>query len=361
MQLNQSHVLICRTDNIGDVVLTLPLAGYLKQQYPGMTISFLCRAYAAPMVRFCEAIDFVVEVEKIEDPIAWFTDSDFDIVLFARPDKRLARAAKKGGIRQRVGTSHRLYHWLYCNLLAHFSRVKSDLHEAQLNFKLLKPLGIDFIPRREAIPALYRFNAPAISEMRKVLQQNDFNLILHPKSNGNAREWPIAHYTELARLLSHDTGLHIWITGSEAEGKWLQQHATALLQMTSVTSVCGEFGLGQLASFIQAADGLIACSTGPLHVSAALGKRSLGFFSPRRPMDPGRWGPLGSKAQVLCQATPCAHCKDEARCTCLRNLTPAQVAEIVLQWRAEKASLPPDPRTIDPNTVPARHTQADGQ
>ncbi|GAA0415545.1 hypothetical protein ACFOY5_02580 [Massilia aurea] len=27
------RILICRTDNIGDVVLTLPLAGYLKQRF----------------------------------------------------------------------------------------------------------------------------------------------------------------------------------------------------------------------------------------------------------------------------------------------------------------------------------------
>ena len=38
------RVLVCRTDNIGDVVLTLPLAGFLKQHVPGVQVDFLVRA-----------------------------------------------------------------------------------------------------------------------------------------------------------------------------------------------------------------------------------------------------------------------------------------------------------------------------
>ena len=51
MKFTPKHILICRTDNIGDVVLPLPLAGYLKQRFPDARIGFLCRAYAAPAAR----------------------------------------------------------------------------------------------------------------------------------------------------------------------------------------------------------------------------------------------------------------------------------------------------------------------
>ncbi len=39
-----SRILICRTDNIGDVVLTLPLAGFLKGAIPGVQVDMVCRA-----------------------------------------------------------------------------------------------------------------------------------------------------------------------------------------------------------------------------------------------------------------------------------------------------------------------------
>ena len=128
MKFNPRHILICRTDNIGDVVLTLPMAGYLKQCFPDARIGFLCRAYAAPMVRHCKALDYVVESDTLKDAAKEFAKSDIDTIIFARPDKALAVAAKKAGIRNCVGTSHRWFHWIYCNRLAHFSRVKSDLH-----------------------------------------------------------------------------------------------------------------------------------------------------------------------------------------------------------------------------------------
>ena len=107
MKPDFAHVLITRTDNIGDVVLTLPLAGWLKQRFPHIRISFLCREYAAPMVRCCKALDAVVAVEQIQDMTAELKLSDIDTIIFAKPDRAIAKAAKAAGIRNRVGTSHR--------------------------------------------------------------------------------------------------------------------------------------------------------------------------------------------------------------------------------------------------------------
>jgi ADP-heptose:LPS heptosyltransferase len=333
MNLDHSHILITRTDNIGDVVLTLPLAGYLKQRFPGIRIGFLCRAYAAPMVRGCKALDYVVELEQLQDAVAEFKNSDIDTIIFAKPDKRLAAAAAKAGIRNRVGTSHRWFHWLYCNRLAHFSRVKSNLHEAQLNFELLRPLGITHIPALSEIPALYQLGAPPYTG-RPRLMPDQFNIVLHPKSNGNGREWPIAHYAALAGLLQPQAGIKLWVTGTEREGQWVEQHAPGLLQMPNVGNVCGKLTLDELAAFINGADGLIASGTGPLHLSAALGKSTLGLFPPMRPIDPARWGALGAKAQVLCQPAGCGGCRNEAECACMRKITPEEVAGVVMQWHA---------------------------
>jgi len=324
------HLLICRTDNLGDVVLTLPLAGYLKQRYPTLKIGFLCRGYAAPLVRHCSAIDYVLELEH-SDVAPALHDRGIDTIIFSKPDRRLAAAAKKARIAQRIGTSHRWFHWLYCNRLVHFSRVNSPLHEAQLNFKLLQPLGIDFVPALEDIPALYRLQAP-FDTGQIVLPKGHFHLIFHPKSNGNGREWPIAHYLALAKRLQSEARIKIWMTGSEQEGQWLTQHAMELLQLPHVTNVCGQFSVDQLAGFIHAAQGLIASGTGPLHIAAALGKPTLGLFPPLKPIHPGRWAPLGWQAQVLCAKQACRDCQNGGLCHCMNSVTPTQVANVVQQW-----------------------------
>ena len=331
-----AHVLICRTDNIGDVVLTLPLAGYLKREYPGIRVDFLCRAYAAPVVRNCRFIDQVFALETLDDPAAFFAKEGFDTVIFAYPQRRLALAAKKAGIKNRVGTSHRLFHWLTCNKLAHFSRVKSTQHEAQLNFALLRPLGLDKIPALAEIPELYGLSAPRQEAVDAFFSAARFNLVLHPKSNGNGREWPARHYTQLAQHLLACQDIRVWVTGSAAEGITLAQEAAALLALPNVRNLCGKLDLDGLMALIGACDGLVASGTGPLHMAAALGRPTLGLFPPLKPIDPARWGAVGKQAQTLCCATNCGECSNAATCACMQAITPKQVAEVILTWRSRQ-------------------------
>ncbi|NKI68038.1 glycosyl transferase [Collimonas pratensis] len=339
MTMAISHILICRTDNIGDVVLTLPLTAYIKQHFPEIRISFLCRAYAAPVVRYCTTVDAVIEMESLSDPVAFFRQSDIDTVIFAQLDKRLAAAASKARVPVRIGNAYRTwFNWWYCNRPVHFTRGGSDSHEAQLNFKYLRPLGIRYMPKLSELPAMYHFQIPHEAALDRLLQPYRFNLIFHPKSNGHGREWPSDHFVQLAKSLERHPDIHVWVTGSAAEGQWLTEHAPDLLQLPNVSNVCGQFTLAQLACFIQAADGLIASGTGPLHMSAAFGQRTIGLFPTARSMHPGRWGALGPRAQSLSQQMNCPGCKIKhaMTCECMRSITPEQVEKIVLEWLDQK-------------------------
>ena len=331
-----ARVLICRTDNIGDVVLTLPLAGYLKQLMPGVQVDFLVRAYAAPVVRLCRFVDQVLALEDQADPQRMFAEGGYDTVIFAFPNRRLAKAARKARVPNRVGTSHRLFHLMTCNRLAHFSRVRSQLHEAQLNFELLKPLGIVHIPSLAEIPALYGMAIARMPEVDALAALSPFNVILHPKSNGNGREWPLARYEELAQRMLSESGACFWLTGSAAEGEYVAREAPGLLALPNVRNLCGRFDLNGLAALIGAADGLIASGTGPLHMAAAMGRPVLGLFPPIKPIDPARWGALGTQAQSLCAAERCATCTGVETCTCMAAISAGEVADKVLGWRERR-------------------------
>lgn len=353
MAIKSSHVLICRNDNIGDVVLTLPITAWLKQNFPSIKISFMCRGYAAAAVRRCCTVDDVVECERvIDDPVRFFRQSDIDTIIFAQPDRQFAIAAFKAGIRNRIGNARqKIYQLLFCNRRVRFSKRTSLLHESQINFEFLRPFGLTSIPDLETIARLYQFKAQPDAQVSSLLQPHRFNLIIHTKSNGHGREWPIGHFTRLADILKKQPDIHLWTTGSAAEGRWLEEHAAALLQLPNVTNVCGKLTLEQLGVMISLADGLIASGTGPLHLSAALGQRTLGLFPPTRPMHPGRWAPVGPHAQTLCMPTSCPGCREKTTpsCECMESITPEAVSEIVLQWadeaRHESTDLPLSCRT----------------
>ncbi|WP_034298839.1 glycosyltransferase family 9 protein [Herbaspirillum sp. RV1423] len=345
MPVTSSHILISRQDNIGDVVLTLPMAARLKQLNPGVRITLLCRAYAAEVVRYCDDIDEVVEIEKIgDDLVGYLKNSDIDTVILAQPDRPLAVAAFRAGIRHRIGNARqKLYQLFYCNRRVRFSKGLSENHEAQINFEFLRPYGDVRVPDRADIPDLYHFSIPEDPTSSALLKPYAFNLILHTKSNGHGREWPVEYYLALAQQLAAQPDVHVWLTGSAKEGEWLEQNTGELVGLPNVSNICGTQTLAQLTSFIKQADALIASGTGPLHLSAAIGQRTLGLFPPTRPMHPGRWAAIGKRAVNLCVSEEsCVGCSktEQLTCDCMRAITPDAVMEVVQGWIEEKAAGP---------------------
>jgi ADP-heptose:LPS heptosyltransferase len=128
------------------------------------------------------------------------------------------------------------------------------------------------------------------------LSGDKFNLIIHPKSHGSGMEWGLDNYAELIDTLPSDI-FNIIITGSDKEKILLTDWITTL--PGAVVDMTGKFSLPQLISFISQADGLIASGTGPLHIAAMAGINTLGLFPSVRPIHPGRWAPLGKKAEFM--------------------------------------------------------------
>jgi ADP-heptose:LPS heptosyltransferase len=327
-------IIISRTDNLGDVVLTLPVAGMLKTVLPDVKIYFIGKAYTRPVIISSRHIDEFIDRETIVKNPEYLQQIGADAIIHVFPDKKIARLAKEANIPIRVATSHRWFHWLFCNKLVNLSRKNSNYHEAQLNLQLLKPLGIERKPALAEIAQRYgmsaaRFTLP--STVAALIQPDKFNLVLHPKSKGSAREWPLTHYLELIKQLPADQ-FHIFITGTETEGQLIREQLPALFNFKHVHNLTGKLNLEQLISFIDNVDGLLACSTGPLHIAAALDKYALGIYPPMRPIHPGRWAPIGEKAEVLCLDKTCNDCRKTQNCTCIQSITVEQAKNKIAAW-----------------------------
>ena len=325
-------IIISRTDNIGDVVLTLPLAKTLKEKYPQAEILFLGKKYIKPLIDCCENIDQFIYWDTLsampeDESTFFFKNIGAEVIIHVFPRPEIARMAYKAGIKYRIGTSHRFYNWLYCNKRVDFTRKNSPLHEAQLNFQLAKPLGITTIPTLEELGKSYGLTKlPILSdEWKKELNSGKFNLILHPLSRGSARNWDWKNYNRLIEILPADK-VKIFITGTEGESAAITQNI--LMYHPGVTDMTGRLDFTQLIAFIASADALVAASTGPLHIAAALGKKAIGLYPPIRPMHPGRWAPLGPKATYLALNKDCIDCKAGGQCTCINSITAEQVKNL---------------------------------
>jgi heptosyltransferase-3 len=325
-------IIISRTDNIGDVVLTLPLAKYIRLKYPKAKILFLAKKFMRPLIEACENIDAFVDADELLALPETFMQVNFlkelkaDIIVHVFPNHEVAWLARKAGIPARIGTSHRSYHWLYCNKLVNFTRKKSLLHEAQLNFKLLSPLGLT-VPSLDELKTSFGLTHLPLLQT-DVLDKEKFNLVIHPKSRGSAREWDWEHYNKLAEILPRDK-FKLFVTGTEEEGKVIREKL--LKNHSFITDMTGKFDFSQLIAFIANADGLVAASTGPLHIAAATGRKTVGLFPSIRPMHAGRWAPLGPKATYLALDKDCVECKGNTHCACINSIKAEQVKELLLR------------------------------
>ena len=293
-----NKILISRTDNIGDVMLTLPLAGFLKSKFPNSTIAFLGKSYTLPIITKSKFIDEAYDWEEIKKDSDGLKAINADCIIHVYPNKEVAKQALKAKIPVRIGTGHRLFHLTTCNKIVRFSRKKSDLHEAQLNFKLLKPFGITNIPELTELHQYYGWVRNDSDKFKNILKANKFNLIFHMKSKGSAKEWAPDNYLDLAKALP-ESSFQILITGTPQEGKLINFENSELFNLPIVNDITGKFTLPEFIDFIGHCDGLLACSTGPLHIAAASGIKCLGLYPSTRPTHAGRWGPIGMQADHI--------------------------------------------------------------
>lgn len=323
-------IIISRTDNLGDVILTLPVAGVLKEIYPDCKIIFLGNNYSEPIIKTSEFVDEFInwqEINKLplKQQVKKIRELNADIILHIFPRIKIARIAAKAKIPLRIGTTRRPYNLLYCNKLVKVSRKKSDLHEAQLNLKLLTTIGANDIYDISEIPKYYGITKiqQLKPEFRELLKQDKINLIIHPKSKGSAREWGIENFSNLVELLP-STKYRIFITGTNDEKKlipdFLEKYKDRIIDMT------GKLSLSEFISFIDSSHGLIAASTGPLHIASALGKFALGLYAPMRPIFPKRWKPVGTNSHYLViDKENCNDCKKTKNCICIKSIKPEDV------------------------------------
>ena len=303
IDLHNKTIVISRTDSIGDVILTLPLCRWIKQKYPSCRLIFLGKNYTKPILECFPSIDQIYcwnEFEKLskEKQVKTIRSLQADVFIHVFPNKKLAKLAKLAKIDYRIGTSHRFFHNLTCNIRPNFTRKNSDLHESQLNFELIRSLGLENIPTLKDITNLiqeFHINEPLPEAFKKVIDSKKKNIIIHPKSQGSAVEWPIDKYVQLAqKLVERDYA--VYFSGTEKEGKMFRDK---LPKNDNIKDISGRMTLTEFISFINECDMLIACSTGPLHIASILGKTAIGLYTKKRPMHPGRWAPIGMDTKVV--------------------------------------------------------------
>ena len=333
--IKPQNLLIVRTDRIGDVVLTLPLAEILKKYFPACKITFLIREYTRSIVEGNPFIDEVLILQEnegrplIRENIKKISVQNFDSCIIVYPTFSLAFIIYLTKIKNIVGTGYRWYSFFF-NHKVFQHRKYAEMHELEFNIKLLEVFGIkEKIDKNDVNFNLIVKENQKVNEFVKRAIKGDKKLvIIHPGSGGSAVDLPVEKFKELVLMLNERNDIEIIITGTERETKLCE----LLIISGRIHNLAGKFNLGELISLINKVDIFISNSTGPLHIAAALGKNTIGFYPNLLQCSAKRWGPYSNKSVVFRPINECSDCKKEQcyKVECMNSIDMRNVNSVIL-------------------------------
>lgn len=327
------NILIVRTDRIGDVVLSVPLAGLIKKAYPDCKVTFLLREYTKSLAEGNPYIDKVLVLKErqgkilFSDNVRMLRSYRFDTSLTVYPTFITSIITYAANIKNRIGTGYRWYSFFF-NYKVYEHRKYAEKHELEFNVNMLKQLGIETEVNKSTVKFDISAGEPEKEKVKEVLEQEGVSLgkpliIVHPGSGGSAVDLPLIKFRELIERISASLDANIILTGSESEKEICMQ----LLVHEKVHNLAGKFNLGEMKALIGFCDIFIANSTGPLHIAAAMGKYIIGFYPRIRACSVDRWGPYTTKAVVFSPEIDCTNCTRE-QCAELKCMNTIDVSNI---------------------------------
>ena len=338
------RVLISRTDRMGDVILSTPVASAIKQNDKNTQVYFLAREYTTDVLELHPDVDGVIRIDPLEhkqslyDLINELRQYNFDAVLALFPRPQLALAFALAGIPMRIGSGFRWYSFLYNHRI--FEHRKNAVrHETEYNLQLLRPFGID------AAQVVFNYKpdgaaSKQVTEKLLALGITGNYIVLHPGSGGSARDWPPEYFAQLADNIITQLGLQVIITGSDNEKVIVQNIISHSDQ--KVVNFCGSLSIKELAALFEHAALFVSNSTGPLHLARMVQTQVVAFYPPILACRPERWGPYGLRGNVLMSTQEeCFACRktNERVCACMRAISVEEAMKIVTETISNQCTI----------------------
>lgn len=332
MKNTVENILIVRTDRIGDVVLSLPMAEIIKKHYPYCKVSFLVRNYTKEILRNNSFIDETIILQEENGKINFIANhkeissKKFDACIVVNPTFIVALILFFSRIKLRIGTGYRWYSFLF-NSKVFEHRKYAQKHELQFNVSMLQKIGINESITENNVQYHLSIDNKTLKSVEEILSNENINIkkpfiIIHPGSGGSSIDLPVNKFAELTKYLIDDN-YSVIITGNENEIEICNE----LVLSNKVLNLAGKLNLAQLIALISKSIMFISNSTGPIHIAAALEKFTVGFYPKIVSCSKERWAPYTDKKLVYEPQLDCKKCTRE-QCEKLNCMNSIDVSKV---------------------------------
>jgi len=344
-------VVVTKYLGMGSILLATPALKALKSRYPSCRIILLTFAGNVAFARRLELFDDVLSIRTssllqfVPDTLrnVWAIrgmkiDYLFDLEFFARFSTIVAylsgAACRVGYYMPQIWRGHLL------DIPVHFNpyRHVCDIFAAQM-----EAIGITVDDPALAAP---RVDSSALERVRETLGQAGIGgagamiaVNVNASELSLERRWPKANFVALMDALARHSGVRMVLIGSADERDYVDAVYNELSPSARSHSLnlAGRQTLDEMIALLSLSDACISNDSGPLHIAAALGIRTVSFFGPESPL---LYGPRGAGHTVFYAGVYCSPCLNvynakQAMCSgnniCMQAITREQVIKALLQ------------------------------
>jgi heptosyltransferase III len=303
---HNANVLIVRLRSIGDVVLTLPALQSLHDWRPDLRIHMLVEPLAAPLVEGHPAIAEVIVLRKFWETVRLLRQQHFSIAFNMHGGPTSAFLTRFSGAPVRVCWAQRQYSRFYnVHVPIHFPVAgRIEMHTAEHRLQQLLYTGLPEMP----LPAAKVYvNTDAAELVRRKLAEKGIGpdqpyAVIRPGASQANKRWPTERFAAIAQWLREAHGIATVVNlgpGDEQIAAGGGQHFAGL------GIIMSDLDLHGLVALLAASSLFIGNDTGPTHIAAALGKKSVVIFGAS---DSKVWSPWKTEHCLVENPFPCKKC-----------------------------------------------------
>lgn len=318
------RVVINRTDAIGDTLLTLPMAKFIKEKHPDSKIAFIVSPKCQDLFK---DHPFVDECWVLQHSDSFFKKMSFlsqkfkafkaDTYFHVGGSHLPSYQAWSKGVKFRGGLKSKWQSFMFLNKAVRQSRSLVSMHESDYNLNLLSPLGITYKSEHRD---KYAPEVGITEEIKKQageffkedlykagVERKEKLVVIHPGMTGHTLNWSSRNYARLISriekekpglctfVISYTPGDEKFLTGlrdqlSREDYKFLENKVYFFNGVTR--------GLSDYMGFLSHADLFIGPSTGTTHIANSLGLKMIGIYSPIKVQSAMRWGPFNRNEET---------------------------------------------------------------
>jgi ADP-heptose:LPS heptosyltransferase len=272
------RILLVKLRAIGDAVLTLPSLEALHRGFPQARISVLCPPLAVEVYSEDPRVAEVLPYDK-----AWFQslghharhalglqERHFDLAVCLHASLRSALLGWLSGAPWRSIRNHSGPDW-FCNLKA--AEPKEPKSIIQRDFDAIRALGLQPQDERPRMALAPWARAEAAKHWKAWRLPAKGVWAIFPGAGKPEKRWPLASWLQLAKDLKRKGKTPLLLTAPGEAGLAAEAKAVGG-RWASVD------GLQVLGALCQRSGHALGCDSGPRHIAAAVGAKTLTLFGP---------------------------------------------------------------------------------